>query len=159
MSVQGLLERARANGLTVFLRDGKLKVRALQKPQGEVRVLIQELRQHKAAILEALNQDDDPILTPDQWYREFHRLHVQVVQETPDLDWAWLRECRPELLQSIRDKEAELDALGDARLSEVMAIMGQWRELILKAEFEKLEASNAQPDQGDLDLKANRSES
>ena len=90
--------------------------------------------------------ENNPILTPEQWYREFHHFHVQVVQETPDLDWAWLRECRPELLQTIRDKEAELDALGEARLSEVMEIMGQWRELILKAEFERVEANKVQPE-------------
>jgi len=82
--------------------------------------------------------EDDPVLSPDQWYREFHRFHVQVVL---DLDWAWLRECRPELLKSIRGKEAQLDALGDARLSEVMVIMREWRELILKAEFARNEAT------------------
>jgi len=92
----------------------------------------------------------DPILTPDQWYREFHHFHVQVVQETPDLDWKWLREQRPELFQAIRQKEDELDRLGEAKLSEVMAIMRQWRELVLKAEFERVEASKVQPRQENL---------
>ena len=97
--------------------------------------------------------EGDPILAPEQWYREFHHFHVQVVQETPDLDWAWLRECRPELLRSIRDKEAELDRLGDARLSEIMAVMEAWRKFILKAEFERVEASRVEPEQGDLNLR------
>ena len=97
--------------------------------------------------------EDDPVLSPDQWYREFHRFHVLVVQETPDLDWAWLREQRPELLQTIKDKEAKLDALGDAKLSEVLAIMREWRGLILNAEFERVEASKPQPQQADLNLK------
>jgi len=105
------------------------------------------------------DEEDDPILTPGQWYREFHRFHVQVVQETPDLDWKWLREQRPELFQAIRDKEDELDRLGDARLSEVMAIIGEWRELVLQACFEqselqRMEANKPQPEQGDLKLRA-----
>ena len=90
------------------------------------------------------SKGDDPNLSPEQWYREFHRFHVQIVQETPDLDWKWLREQRPELFQAIRQKEDELDALGNARLSEVMVIMREWRELILKAEFERVEASKVQ---------------
>ena len=79
--------------------------------------------------------EEDPSLTPDQWYPEFHRLHVQVVQEIPNFDYLWLREHRPDLYWAIKAKENEIDALGDARLSEVMAIMREWRELILKAEF------------------------
>ena len=34
-------------------------------------------------------------------------------------------------------KESELDAIQEARLSEVMAIVRQWRELVLQAEFER----------------------
>ena len=97
--------------------------------------------------------DDDPILPVGVWYPEFHRFHVQVVQETPDLDWKWLREQRPELFQAIRQKEDQLDALGDARMSEVMAIMWAWRQLVLQAEFQRGEASKAQPGQGSLHLK------
>lgn len=82
------------------------------------------------------SQPDDPVLSLDQWYPEFHRFHVQVVQETPNLDWQWLREQRPDLYRSIKAKESELDALGEARLSEVMEIMGEWRGLMLRAEVE-----------------------
>ena len=149
MKVQELLGQAKASGLTVFLKDGKLKVAAPHQPKGEVVALIQELREHRTEILEALGEDE-PILTPDQWYPEFHRFRVQVAQGTPDLDWAWLKEHRSELFQAIRDKEAKLDRLGDARLSEVMAIMGEWRELILKAEFERVDATKPQPEQGGL---------
>jgi len=154
VNVQELLERARLNSLTVFLKDGKLKVVAPQEPGSEAKALIQELRQHKEEILEALNPEDDPMLTPDHWYLEFHHFHLEVVRSTPDLDWEWIREHRSELFEAIRQKEDKLERLGDARLSEVMAIMGEWRGLILKAEFERFEASKAQPDQGDLDLKA-----
>ena len=87
------------------------------------------------------SQQDDPILAPEQWYPEFHRFHVQVVQETPNLDWQWLREHQPGLYMSIKAKENELEALGDARLSEVMEIMGQWRGLILQAEMEATKAA------------------
>jgi len=37
-----------------------------------------------------------------------------------------------------------------------MAIMGSWRGLVLKAEFERVEASKAQPDQGSFELKGER---
>ena len=77
------------------------------------------------------------ILSPEEWYPEFHRFHVQVVQETPDLDWQWLREQRPDLYTAIRDRENEIDGLGDSRLSIVMQVMTEWRELVLKAEFER----------------------
>jgi len=80
---------------------------------------------------------DDPILSPDQWYPEFHRFHVQVVQENPNLDWQWLREQRPDLYQAIKTKENELDGLQEARLSQVMEMMRQWRGLILQAESER----------------------
>jgi len=86
MSVWELLERAKANGLAVSLEGGKLKVRAPQEPRGETRALVEELRQHKAKILEAL-AEDDPILTPDEWTSEFSRFCVQVYRSTPDLDW------------------------------------------------------------------------
>ena len=66
MSVQALLERAKENGLTVFLEDGRVQVKAAQKPQGEARALINELRQHKQEVLEALTQED-PILSVDEW--------------------------------------------------------------------------------------------
>ena len=45
MTVRELLERAKANGLTVSLEGGRLMVAAPQEPQGEVRALIEELRQ------------------------------------------------------------------------------------------------------------------
>ena len=64
-----------------------------------------------------------------------------MVQETPNLDWQWLREHQPDLYRVIKGRENELDALGEARLSEVMEIMGQWRALILQAELEVTKAT------------------
>lgn len=83
---------------------------------------------------------DDPILPAEAWYREFHGLHVQIAQENPDFDRLWLKQYRPDLHQAIRAKENEIDALQEARLSQVMIIMREWRELVLKAEFERREA-------------------
>jgi len=82
-------------------------------------------------------EEDDPILPAGQWYSEFHRFHVQIAQENPDFDRLWLKQYRPDLYQAIRAKENEIDALQEAKLSQVVAIMGQWRRLVLKAEFER----------------------
>ena len=78
-------------------------------------------------------------LTPAQWYPHFRDLHHKVIAETADFDYGWLRTNRPDLYQSIKAKENELDAIQEAKLSEVMAIIQSWRELILKAEFERRE--------------------
>ena len=82
-------------------------------------------------------QAEDPILTLEQWYPEFHRFHIQVVQETPNLDWQWIRDKRPELHRAIKGIEDTIDGLGDARLSDVLSLMREWRDLILKAESER----------------------
>jgi len=76
--------------------------------------------------------DENPVVNVGQWWPEFHRLHIQTVRETPDFDYAWIRRHRPDLYRKIQTKEAELDALQEAKLSEVMAIMQTWRELILQ---------------------------
>jgi hypothetical protein len=80
---------------------------------------------------------DDPILSVEQWYPEFHRFHMAVVGETPDFDYCWLRDVRPDLCHLIKAKEDQIDALGTARLSEVMTIMREWRGLVLKAELDR----------------------
>ena len=80
-----------------------------------------------------LAPDDDPILPFEVWYPEFHLLHIQVVAETPDLHWGSVRERTPDLYQQIKDLENRLDCLGGAKLSEVIAILREWRELIFRA--------------------------
>ncbi len=45
------------------------------------------------------------------------------------------------MYRAIKAKEDELDALQEARLSEVMEVMREWRELVLKAEFEQRRAN------------------
>lgn len=83
---------------------------------------------------------DDPVLSPDQWFLPFREFHHGVIRETPDFDYAELRKQNPDLYRRIKAKEKEIDALGSARLSDVMALMREWRELILRAEFEQREA-------------------
>ena len=70
---------------------------------------------------------DDPILSVEQWYPEFHRYHLAVVAEASDFDYGWIRQNRPDLYRQIKNKENEIDVLETARLSEVVAIMREWR--------------------------------
>jgi hypothetical protein len=80
---------------------------------------------------------DEPILSVEQWYPEFHRFHMAVVNQTPGFDYGWVRHNRPDLYRRIRVKEDEIDALSGARLSHVMALLREWREMVLTAEFER----------------------
>src|SRR5262245_575311 len=93
--------------------------------------------------LRALKRElaDEPVIQPADWYPEFHHFHKAVVIETPDFDYRWVRGNRPELHVAIQAKEDAIDALGSARLSEVIAIMREWRNLILlaEAEFRKIQ--------------------
>jgi len=100
--------------------------------------------------------DDDLIVPVAAWFPEFHVFHRKVIAETPSFDYLWLKENRPDLYRDIRAKENELDALGDARLSQVMAIIQEWRTLVLRACFEQRELQRMEankPRQGDLKLR------
>ena len=137
--IGSLIESAQARGLRLFLDDGKVKVQAPQALDGDTKALLQELREHREEVKFFLNEEN-PILTPDQWIPHFRDLHHKVIAETADIDYGWLRDNRVELYQAIKAKESELDALGEPRLSEVMQVMGEWRRLILRAESEQFEA-------------------
>ena len=80
---------------------------------------------------------DDPIISVDAWYPTFHQMHVAVVAESPDFDYGELKHENLELYSKIKAAEARIDALEEVRLSEVMAIMTEWRGLLLKATFEQ----------------------
>jgi len=84
---------------------------------------------------------DDPVLQADQWYPDFREFHHKVIAETPDFDFAWVRENRPKLYRAIKAKEKEIDSLGAAPLSQVMALLREWRELILTTEFERQQST------------------
>jgi hypothetical protein len=79
------------------------------------------------------------MLSVEDWYSPFQKFCREVYAETPDFNCLWLKENRVDLYRRIKDKENEIDALKAARLSEVMAIMREWRELVLRAEFERRE--------------------
>ncbi len=91
--------------------------------------------------------EDDPILPVEAWFPVFKELHRRVIADTHNFDYGWLRISKLDLYERIKTKEKELDSLGYARLSEVMAIVREWRELVLKAEFESKE-TNANVNEG-----------
>ena len=82
-------------------------------------------------------EQNDPILNPELWYPPFRDFHQKVVAQTPDFDYGWVHQNRLELYRRIKAKEDEIDALGAAQMSRVMALLREWRELILTAEFER----------------------
>ena len=79
----------------------------------------------------------DPVLSVGAVVSRVSSFSHAVIAETPDFDYGWLRQNRLELYQRIKAKENQIDALGAARLSQVMALLREWRELILRAEFER----------------------
>ena len=130
MTVQELLQRAKVNGLTVSLEGGKLKVRTPQEPQGEVRALIEELRQHKGEVLEALTEED-PLVTQDIMMEEFRRLQKRIIgSELGGFDYGWIRENRRDLYGSIKAKEAEMEATEGQSLSTLLGTIREWIELV-----------------------------
>ena len=145
MTVQELLERARASGLTVFLKDDRVKVMAAQEPRDEVRALIQELRERKEEILEALNQED-PIVSQDIMMDEFRRLQEGVIKfELKDFDYGWLRENQRDLYATIKAREAEFERTEGKPLSALLGLIQEWVELVregyrlqTKAQAEKI---------------------
>ncbi len=134
--VRTLIESANARGLTLFLADGKVQVKAPQDLDADTKAILRELREHKEEV-ESFMNEEDLILAPEHWIPHFRDLHHKVIKETPDFDYGWLQANRPDVYRAIKAKEQELDALRGARLSHVMGIMRDWRGLILQAESER----------------------
>jgi len=88
---------------------------------------------------------EDTVLSVAEWYPHFRDFHQRVTAEYPDFDYVWMRQNRPDLYRAMKAKENELDALQEARLSEVMAIMEAWRELVIRADREKKVPDSEQP--------------
>lgn len=80
------------------------------------------------------DETEDPVVPVEVWVPEFHELHRRVVRETPDFDYAWLRNERPDLHKAIGAIRDEIDTLGPAPLSKVTELMSRWRLLMLEAE-------------------------
>ncbi len=56
-AVRSLIETAQARGLRLFLAEGKVKVQAPPRLDGEMKALIEELREHKEEIKSVLDAD------------------------------------------------------------------------------------------------------
>ena len=134
--IGSLIESAQARGLRLFLAESKVKVQAPQALDGDTKALIEELREHREEVKSFLIEED-LILVPEQWIPHFRDLHHKVIKETPDFDYGWLQANIPDVYRAIKAKEQELDSLRGARLSQVMGIMRQWRDLVLQAESER----------------------
>lgn len=76
---------------------------------------------------------NEPVVPVEIWYVEFRALHQQVVKQTPEFDYAWLKTHQPALHAEIKAIEDQIDALGAAPLSKITELMAEWRFLMLKA--------------------------
>jgi len=85
--------------------------------------------------------EDDPILSVDEWLPEYLAFRKKVYQQVKDANiWGYARTEKPELYAKLRAAEAKLDGPSDARLSEVMELLGQWRAVMLQIQFEEVRA-------------------
>lgn len=118
--------------------DGKVLVRRTdRKPLSpEDRELARRLVNEKPPE----SAPDDPVLPVDAWFPVFSAYVHQVIDQSQKFDLGWVRENRQELYRALKNKEAEIDALQEAQLSTVMALVQQWRDLILRGEFEQRKA-------------------
>lgn len=74
---------------------------------------------------------DDPILPPVVWLPVFHEWRCNLTPYPPD--YGYLRQYNPELYRKLKVVERKIDGLYEARLSQVMEILGEWRRLLLEA--------------------------
>ena len=65
---------------------------------------------------------DDPVLSLREWYPILHRLHMNVVAETKDFDYGWIKKHRPELYRRVKELENQIDAMEHAQLSAVISV-------------------------------------
>lgn len=138
-NVEEIMNRLKARGFNVRLVDGAVKVAGPGKPDVETQSLLNELRSRKAEV-RAMLSESDPVLSVDAWFPVFSVYVHQVIDQSKNFDLGWVRENRQELYRALKNKEAEIDALQEARLSNVMALVQQWRDLILRGEFEQRKA-------------------
>jgi hypothetical protein len=82
----------------------------------------------------AVASTGDPILGVDLWFPEFHRLRQRVAAEAPDFDYVQVHKLHPDLYAELKALERRIDELEEARLSQIMDIMTQWRAAILQGQ-------------------------
>jgi hypothetical protein len=136
MDARVLVEALQNRGLSIALVGDKVRVQGTGEPDPDTKALLQELKEQKETVKSFLGEPD-PMLLVAAWYPHFRDFHHKTVSETSDFDYSWLRQHRSELYRLIKAKENEIDALGAARLSHVMALLREWRELVLTACFDQ----------------------
>ncbi len=57
MDARSLIETLKARGLTLRVNGDRIRVEAPQEPDSETKALLDEMRQHKKEVLEALTQE------------------------------------------------------------------------------------------------------
>jgi len=140
MDARVLIEALQGRGLSISLAGDKVRVEGSQEPDEETKGLLEALREHKEEVLGALAQDD-PILPVDAWLPDYLIFRKEVYRQVKDSDiWGYARTKKPELYAELKKVEAKMDTLKDARLSRVMELLRQWRDLILKIQFEHIRA-------------------
>ena len=60
MDAKSLIETLKARGLSLRVEGDHIRVEALQEPDSETKALVDEIREHKAEVLEALAQETTP---------------------------------------------------------------------------------------------------
>lgn len=139
VNVNDIMDRLKARGFSVRLVDGAVKVAGPEKPDAETWGLLNELRERKAEVLSVLSEND-PVLPVDAWYPVFRELHHRVIDESKDFDYGWVKQNRPESFREMKTIEDRIDRMGAARLSEIVATMREWRDMVLRAYFEQRKA-------------------
>ncbi len=83
----------------------------------------------------------DPFLNHMEWYPEACRFMSEVIQNTSNWDLELMKKKRPELYSAIEHLEYLIHEKGDGELSQIVWLLREWRELVLKAEFESKETN------------------
>ena len=92
-----LLTLAREHGVDLCVEGGSIRLRAESEPPID---LVEQLREHKAALLELLSQPELPTLTPDEQgdvddaladpgMEKRHQHVLKMLREHPEIERAW----------------------------------------------------------------------
>jgi len=103
--------------------------------------------------VQTIPNEDDPILSVDEWQPIFLDYHQKVTRQVADCDiWGWSRIERPELYRQLKAAESEFDNLSKSsvHISEVMKAIRRWGDLVLQVQFEQQE--KPKPEQGKLNV-------
>jgi hypothetical protein len=75
--------------------------------------------------------DDDPALPQEVWLPVFHEWRCKLAPYPPD--YIFLCEHKPEHYRKLKQIEQRVNGLREARLSEVLAAVREWRWALLEA--------------------------